>query len=143
MTTYYRIVHEYLGEEYTFRPVNVYEETDVKDITEVCFSKTIEGCLFAINMFLEEGYYFIYKTTEEPCTDLSNSSLIDFASIEEVRYRRPIKCEYYGKIDVSSFLIHCLNGLYEDSNYAGFNNRTAKEGLKRFVEVREEVVLAN
>jgi hypothetical protein len=155
LAKYYRVVSEYLGKEVEFIPENMYEQVEFKDgiykivennkdkIKEVCFSKTIEGCLFAINMFLKEGEYFIYQTPKTPSIDLSASDVGDFPSTEEVRYRQKVECNYFGKISISSFLIHCLQETYNDCNYLDkFDNKKARNELVRFQTIKNEIVLA-
>jgi hypothetical protein len=149
---YYRIVKDFVGENVSFSPqyayeqvrlVNgIYEEVDTIDkIKEVCFAKSVEGCLFAINMFLKEGYYHIYQTNTPPSLDLSYSGIGDFPAIQEVRYQETVPATYVGKIYVTSFLLHCLEELYEQSNmYKPFNYQLASKELERFSAVNDEII---
>lgn len=155
MSTYFRVIPEYKGDQLEFIPKSSYEQVELRNgflslhefgnnnIKEVCFSKTIPGCLFAINMFLKEGKYYIYHTQEVPCIDLSDASIGDFSAIEEVRYRRNVACEFYGKIDVSDFLVYSLRETYEDCKWGEtFDHEKAKIELKRYDVLNERVVMA-
>lgn len=156
MQSYYRIVSSYLGEQTEFIPKYSYEQIEFENgvyrlienrkekIKEVCFAKTVVGCLFAINMFLKEGEYFIYQTTEAPSIDLSISGIGDFPTIGEVRYREKVESNYFGKIDVSPYLIHCLQSTYDMCCYGEdkFDYEWAKKELIHFKTVNNEIVLA-
>ncbi|PLS19513.1 hypothetical protein CVD28_03600 [Bacillus sp. M6-12] len=150
---YYRIVKEAVGKETVFIPEQSHEQIKLVDgvfiedlnptvkVKEVCFAKTVEGCLFGINMFLEEGTYHIYKTDRIPTIDLSHSGIGDFPTIQEVRYQEPVPATYVGEIYVTNFLIHCLTGLYEEANKGKqFNHTFASKELVRFQEVNNEII---
>lgn len=154
MSVYYRVIKSYRGQQAVFTPKQSYEQVEVENggfrlierqgkVNEVCFAKTIEGCLFAINMYLEEGDYHIYQTSEVPCVDLSSANLIDFAAIEEVRYRKDVSARYYGKIEVTSFMIYALREAYKECNYGKtFNNEHGKTVLQSFLGLKKQVVPA-
>lgn len=150
---YYRVVKSYVGRETVFIPESMYEQIKLVNgvyfedlnptvkVKEVCFAKTVEGCLFGINMFLEEGTYHIYQTSMTPTIDLSYSGIADFPAIQEVRYQEPVSATYVGEIYVTNFLIHCLNGLYEEANMGKqFNHKLASKELVRFKEVNNEII---
>ena len=156
-STYYRIISAFVGKETVFVPDYAYEQIVLEngvyrlieveegegEIREVCFAKSLEGCLLAINMYLKEQDYFIYKTIQPPCIDLSSSGIGDFPAIEEVRYREAVACEYVGKIFVDSYLIHCLQETYKDCNPDNrFDYERAKREILRFRTVRDLVKTA-
>lgn len=131
---YYRVCKEFYGEEYTFIPNATYENLqenesgevirikDEENLTkEVCFSKLIPGCFFAISMFLEDGdTYYIYETTQEPCLLAYKCSSIDFKSSQEVRYRVPVKSRYIGRFRVHSYFLCNLKDMYSDYSYGSY-----------------------
>jgi hypothetical protein len=155
--SYFRIVPTFFGREHVFLPKIAYEQIrsdgsifqEVKDIAseemikEICFAKTVTGCLFAISMFLKEVDYYIYQTNESPDIDLSDSDLGDFPSIQEVRYRKAVEVTYVGILPVSEFLIHRLRAIYDYSNMdkQSFDNRYARLELDTYIhpKIEEEI----
>lgn len=139
---YYRVVTDYLGEEIVFSPTNSYESVDFVDnklsfvnykIKEVCFSKSIQCCFFAISMFLElNKRYCIYRTSEKPCIDLSGFNKGDFIANKEVRFRKPVKAEYIGSFKVHDNFFYNIKELYDNCNYTKdfFDNKFALNMLE-------------
>lgn len=127
---YYRVVAEYLGDEVEFVPNECYECVDVineeivevdYEIKEICFSKSIPNCFFAISMFLKENtIYYIYKTDYTPCIDLSDSSIGDFKANREVRFRKPVKAVLIGMYDMNDEFLNTIKDLYDSCNYKVF-----------------------
>ena len=124
---YYRVVDNYLGEEVVFNPEHSYENVDFinskltfvdYDIKEVCFSKSIQCCFFAISMFLKlNKKYYIYRTSEKPCIDLSGFNKGDFIANKEVRFRKPVKAEYIGSLKTNDNFYENIKELYNNCNY--------------------------
>ncbi|MBQ8997124.1 MAG: hypothetical protein IJ086_15325 [Clostridium sp.] len=133
MNKYYRVCKDYYGEEFNFVPNNYYEcleetlsgevicKKDGDKINEVCFSKTIPNCFFAISMFLKENEtYHIYETTQEPCISAYKCRTGDFEASQEVRYRVPVKARYIGKFNVHSYFLEGIESLYREFQYGDF-----------------------
>lgn len=148
MNKYYRVCKEYHGEEFTFEPTYTYEQLDQKPngdivlkdkedimdkIKEVCFSKHIPNCFFAISMFIKENeVYHIYETTQEPCVEVYKCVTGDFKASQEVRYRVPVKSRYIGRFTVCENFHHAITSLYDNnSGYGGiFYSSFILESLK-------------
>lgn len=139
---YYRVVSYYLGDEVEFEPKISYENVDVIDreivevkyrTKEICFSKTIIGCFFAISMFLEENKkYYIYTTDVEPCIDLSSSSIGDFKASSEVRYRKNVKAKLLCTYVIEDEFLFAIQRLYENCSYnVFFDNDFALKSLNK------------
>lgn len=149
---YYRIVSEYLGDKTCFKPTNEYENVDIIDgkivetsygTKEVCFSKSILGCLFAISMFLKENEkYYIYATNVEPCIDLSKSSIGDFKSSEEVRYRKNVTANLVGTYYINDNFLFAITSLYTNCQYHSFfdNDYAIKTLNEHYRKVYEDIV---
>lgn len=134
MNKYYRVCKEFYGDEYVFIPSNSYESLEKNElgeiihvkniensIKEVCFSKLIPGCFFAISMFLEsEDTYYIYETTQEPCLLAYKCTNADFKSSQEVRYRVPVKSRYIGKFTVHEYFLSNIQELYSKFSYGNY-----------------------
>lgn len=140
---YYRVVSDYLGEEIEFKPEHSYESIDYVNgelievdykIKEVCFSKKIESCFFAISMFLKEGRdYYIYRTHHKPDIDLSMCSIGDFKANKEVRFRKPIRAFYIGKFNVHENFYNAIINLYHNCDFGNyFDNDTAVKMLDKY-----------
>lgn len=127
---YYRIVPEYLGENVIFKPEKEYEKVDIVNgkivevdygIKEVCFSKSITGCFFAIANYLKEDTkYYIYKSQQKPCIDLSNSNIGDFNACLEVRYRKNVAANIIGTYVVDEYFLRAIQSLYDDCIHGDF-----------------------
>ena len=127
---YYRVVSKYLGDIATFIPVSSYENIDIvdgklaftdKSIKEVCFSKEIQNCFFAISMFIENNTeYYIYRTNEKPFLDISSFDKGDFIACKEVRFREPVNAEYIGSFKTDDLFFNAIKELYTECNLGEF-----------------------
>jgi hypothetical protein len=71
-------------------------------VKEICFSKSMLGAVTAIAQHCpmdKPCIVYIYATEEEPDVDISDCDG-DFSTLEEVRYRRPIRVRYVRKVSV-------------------------------------------
>lgn len=160
MNKYYRVVEEFLGKEYTFIPKNTYEYIDFKDgiltflegkspIKEVCFSKKIPNCFFAIAPFLIlDKTYYIYETDIESSVDLSRIKEGDFEATKEVRYRKPVYSKYIGKFKAHESFHESITDLYrgccmgENGNYF-YNSHAIYVLSSRYDLMYEEIEFLN
>lgn len=86
----------------------------MNDIKEICFYKKLECCFFSLGMFLKEGNYYIYTTTQKPNVDLSNRHIGDFSVFEEVRYNNPVCAICIGKLNISNMIVNQIYSAYLD-----------------------------
>lgn len=126
MSKYYRVVKDFLGEEHVFIPKNTYEYVDyengrlkflgsISDIKEVCFSKEIPTCFFAIApLLILNKTYYIYETDIIPCMDLCEIEEGDFKATKEVRYRIPVQAKYIGKFITHEDFYESITELYKE-----------------------------
>lgn len=162
-TLYYRIENDFKGKFVNLEPTDKFEKTDDNgnviytqdeehfditiansDIAELCFAKDILGALFGKRMYLKEDHrYYIYVTSEKPDTDLSHNHIFDFATVQEVRYRRNIKAKLIGSVEISSFFLHNVQFIeecicYDPSTYH-YNNEKGLELLKELTGFLEQI----
>ena len=129
---YYRAVTSFIGNELEFIPNDYYEcigannepkyyygVMAVSDIMEICGSKYIGGAVLgSLSMFINnhakklDGIY-IYEIEEKPDKDISHWSLQDFEYLQEVRWRRPVKGIYIGKVILTDEQLGLIKLYYE------------------------------
>jgi tRNA nucleotidyltransferase/poly(A) polymerase len=130
---YYRAVEKNLGKTAEFEPEGFYEAIDddgnpifkydtfwVSDKPEVAASKSVGGAVMGLySMFLQHGknptVFYIYEIAEEPDVDISHWDTGDFYHLKEVRYRKPVKGRYVGKVTITDDFKKRLNAYYEIS----------------------------
>ena len=128
---YYRAVEKNLGKTVEFEPEGYYEAIDdygdpiykfntfwVSDKPEVAASKSVGGAVMGLySMFMQHGkkpeIFYIYEINEKPDVDISHWEIDDFAYLQEVRYRRPVKGKYKGKVLITDDIIKRLRAFYE------------------------------
>lgn len=159
MNKYYRICKEYHGKEFKFIPNTHYEyleETPSGEIlnlerknkiNEVCFSKFIPNCFFAISMFIKENEtYYIYETEQKPCLLAYKCKTGDFKATQEVRYRVPAKARYIGKFKIHSYFLEAIKSLYSKCNFGsgGFDSEHALDILSNhYNSMYNEIIYAS
>ena len=129
--TYYRAVENNVGKTAVFEPQGFYEAIDdegnpvikydthwISDKPEVAASHSVGGAVLGLySMFRQHGkspnIFYIYGINEEPDVDISHWDMGDFALLQEVRYRRPVKGKYIGKVTITNELKEKLNAYYE------------------------------
>ncbi len=129
--TYYRAVENNAGKTVKFKPQGFYEAIDdegnpvikydthwISDKPEVAASHSVGGAVLGLySMFRQHGkspnIFYIYGINEEPDVDISHWDMGDFALLQEVRYRRPVRGKYVGKVTITDELKEKLNAYYE------------------------------
>jgi len=136
---YYRLEQDYQKQMNTFIPSSYWERVnDEKNdvvisydrnlgeefimkslIPEICFAKTIGGCLAALSSSFvksrdeivvkeEKKVWHMYVTEQTPCIDLTPFKHLDFKYTEEVRYQKNVEVTYAGRLvldDSACFII--------------------------------------
>lgn len=131
---YYRITYKDMGDFAVIEPQGCYEKIgndgdlvvrwaagDVplfpkSDIKETCFAREPHLCLFSIAGFLQEGWYYLYKTKEAPDIDLENSKwrhTLDCAFTKEVRFRKPVQVKRIQTFYLSKEDIRYIQALHQ------------------------------
>lgn len=128
---YYRAIANNAGKTVKFKPYGYYEAIDdegnpiykygaywTSDKPEVAASHTVGGAVLGLFSMLKQhdktsNIFFIYAINEEPDIDISHWDMGDFALLQEVRYRRPVRGEYIGKVIINSYMREKLNAYYE------------------------------
>ena len=128
---YYRAIEKYMGETIEFEPEGFYEAIDdngnpiykydtfwVSETPEVAASKSVGGALMGLySMFMQHsknpGVFYVYEITEKPDVDISHWEIGDFTYLQEVRYRRPVRGSYVGKVDITDDFKKRMNAFYE------------------------------
>lgn len=129
--TYYRAVENNAGNTVEFEPQGFYEAIDdegnpvikydthwVSDTPETAASYSVGGAVLGLySMFRQHGkvpnIFYIYGINEEPDVDISHWDMGDFSLLQEVRYRRPVRGKYVGKVTITDELKEKLNAYYE------------------------------
>src|SRR5690606_15692508 len=127
----YRAVENNAGKTVKFKPQGFYEAIDdegnpvikydthwISDKPEVAASHSVGGAVLGLySMFRQHGkspnIFYIYGINEEPDVDISHWDMGDFALLQEVRYRRPVRGKYVGKVTITDELKEKLNAYYE------------------------------
>jgi hypothetical protein len=128
---YYRAVSKYMGEEVEFEPNGYYEAIGddgypimkydtfwMSKTPEIAASKSIGGAVMGIYSMMKhhnsiEKYTYIYEINEKPDVDISHWTYGDFEYLEEVRYRKPVKGKYFGKVAISDDMKKKFDAFYE------------------------------
>ena len=136
---YYRVVEKNMGKTIEFEPEGFYEAIDdngdpiyrydtfwESDIPEVAASKTIGGAVMGLfSMFMSNGrnpsVFYVYEITEKPDVDISHWEMGDFYHLKEVRYRRPVRGKYIGKLTITDDMKIRLNAFYEMNNLEAYD----------------------
>ena len=131
---YYRAVEKNMGKTIEFEPNGYYEAIGdngypimkydtfwTSRTKETAASKTVGGAILGLySMFINHGKdpktFYVYEINEKPDVDISHWSYGDFAYLEEVRYRRPVKGTYKGKVDISDDMKKRFQAYYEMIN---------------------------
>lgn len=136
---YYRVVEKNMGKTIEFEPEGFYEAIDdngnpiyhydtfwQSEIPEVAASKTIGGAVMGLySMFMSNGknpsIFYIYEINEKPDVDISHWDMGDFYHLKEVRYRRPVRGTYKGKVTITDDMKKRLNAFYEMNNLEAYD----------------------
>lgn len=131
---YYRVVDEFGGNEIEFQPEGNYEAVDNEgnpiikydtymrsDVGEVAASKSIGGAVMGLySMMVSHGQkpnmFYVYEINDAPDVDISHWTSGDFGYLQEVRFRKPVKGTYRGKIQITDDVKKRLNAYYEIMN---------------------------
>ena len=134
--SYYRASRTYLGTSPVIKPTGHYEGVDkngdpeisfgsndmtlfhISDILETAASKYIGGAILgAFSMFRNEGTIlgpvYLYQINDKPDVDISHWDMQDFAHLEEVRYRKPVKATFIGSYTYTPTDRKKFGSLYE------------------------------
>lgn len=157
---YYRVVEKNIGKNVKFEPNGYYEAIDadgypimkydifkLSDVEEVAASKSVGGAVMGLySMFRYHGkspnIFYVYEINESPDVDISHWDYGDFAFLQEVRYRRPVKGKYIGKIVITDDLKKRLDAFY---NLQGLDpyDEPDEESLDIVQDTNYDELLAN
>lgn len=111
---YYHGSNKFVGDKILFKPKGFYEKIDknnnpifafdeyeLSNIPEISASKYIGGAILGCFSTKRTREIFIYTIHENPTVDISHWLGDDFEFLQEVRYRKPVQCIFYKKINIS------------------------------------------
>lgn len=112
----------------------------ISKVKESCFATTIEGAMFGyFSKGGKAGNYYVYATNERPDVDLSDEMVMDFGTIEEVRFRRPVSVFPLCTLYISKKIIDKMGSCQVETEFGDvfFNDDGAyyiKKEIRKWIE---------